>query len=731
MSRTASPFSSPPRGPGRRPGALRRLAAAGLALALGASIVGTTSAAADEPSAKALDVDLSTVTGPATGVGQGILYGITEDGSQPADEYVEPLNLNAFRGGGWFAGGWIRDGYTYGDATKSEVASIIAQAKRLKASSGNPDFQYQVIVSDLFGSTGGAPANTRWPCTDGDCSNWLEFIDTAVGALQESGINFAYDIFNEPDLSIFWRPGVNTPQYFQMWDSAYKELRRIAPDAKIVGPSFAFTPERNPGEWATFFEHVKAAGTVPDWITNHDEGDVDDPVTVAQSLRTALDVAGIPQRPLSANEYQPADRQSAGVTAWYLARFAQSSYANAMRGNWSCCMIPNLTGLLAHAQTGWAPTGNWWAMRTSADMTGSLVKTSGQVGTTAISAAKDPSKGQAVALLGDADGYTGSAKVTFSGLRSAAYLVRRHQVHATVYRMPDGGALYSRQVQFSGNLDVSDDGSVTVPASFEGSHDAIAVYLSWTQPQTTSVQAPEVMVPGSSYDVPVVFTNGSTSPDTQVRTSLAVTAENPADAADIRITAADGGSAAAVVHQLPPGGSTTATFHVDVPASAPSVAYRLVATTTLINHGHVTASDSADVIAPCTLGVPCEAENGQLAGGACLATDHPGYTGAGFVACFTSSGPSVTEQFAAPADGTYTLDLRYAAGPDGPQGTRTATVTAGGVSQQIQLPLTGSWNTWGDSTVPVQLTAGSNDVSVSFQKSDLGWFNLDHLVLTK
>jgi hypothetical protein len=716
---------------GRRSNRIGGVAATGLALTVAAGITGATAATADEPPTKELAVDLSTVTGPATGVGQGILYGITEDGSQPADEYVQPLNLNAFRGGGWFAGGWIRDGYKYGDATKAEVASIIAQAKRLQQSSGNPDFQYQVIVSDLFGSTGGAPANTLWPCTDGDCSNWLEFIDTAVGALEESGINFAYDIFNEPDLSIFWRPGVNTPQYFQMWDTAYRELRRIAPGAKIVGPSFAFTPERNPEEWATFFEHVKAADTVPDWITNHNEGDVDDPVTVAQSLRDALDAAGIPQRPLSANEYQPADRQSAGVTAWYLARFAQSTYANAMRGNWTCCMIPNLTGLLAHAQTGWAPTGNWWAMRTNADMTGSLVKTSGQVGTMAISAAKDPSKGQAVALLGDANGYTGAATVNFTGLGSAAYLVRERQVHATVYRLPDG-VLYSKRVQFSGNLDVADDGSVSVPVSFEASHDAIAVYLSWSHPQTTSIRAPELMVPGGSYEVPVVFTNGSTSPDTEVQTSLAITAEDPNATAGITVEAVDGGgSTARIVHQLGAGESTTATFQVEIPESAPNVAYRLVATTSLINHGHLTVTDSTDVIAPCALGATCEAENGQLAGGACPATDHPGYTGTGFVACFTSPGGSVTQQFAVPADGAYTLHLRYAAGPNGPMSTRSATVTANGVSQQVQLPLTGSWNTWGDSAVTLQLKAGRNDIAVSYQPTDLGWFNLDHLVLTR
>src|SRR5665647_3282327 len=108
------------------------------------------------------------------------------------------------------------------------------------------------------------------------------------------------------------------------------------------------------------------------------------------SLADALDANGIAQRPLSSNEYQPADRQTAGDTAWYLARLAQSNYANAMRGNWSCCTIPNLTGLLTKTPSGWAPNGNWWVMRTYADLTGSLVSTSEQVGSTAISASVDP-----------------------------------------------------------------------------------------------------------------------------------------------------------------------------------------------------------------------------------------------------------------------------------------------------------------------------------------------------
>jgi Ricin-type beta-trefoil lectin domain-like len=421
---------------------------------------------------ESMNVNLAATTGPSTGVGEGFLYGFNQDGTQPPDQYLQPLHPNAYRGGGHVTRGWIGDGYKYGSGTRTDVDTVIAQAERLAPYNA----EFQVLVTDLYGLDGGQPSNTVYPCDNGDCSNWVSFIDQTVGALQASGLRFAYDIDNEPDISIFWPRGVNSVQYFQMWDTAFREIRRIAPNAKIVGPSFAFTPLANRGEWQTWLAHVKSAGTVPDEITNHDEGDVDDPVAVSQALNGALDSAGIARRPLSANEYQPADRQTAGVTAWYLARFAQSGYANAMRGNWVCCLIPNLTGIVAVNGGGFAATGNWWAFRTYADLTGMLVPTSGQVGSTAISAAADSANKRAVAILGDSNGYTGSASVTFSGLSSVPWLASNGSVHVTVYRIPDQSPLNARQVVSDQDMSTG-GGSITVPVTFQASHDAFGIYL--------------------------------------------------------------------------------------------------------------------------------------------------------------------------------------------------------------------------------------------------------------
>jgi Ricin-type beta-trefoil lectin domain len=445
-------------------------AATGVTLAVALLTPAPGHAAASE----SFSVNLASTRGASTGVGSGILYGINQDASLPTDANLLPLGINAFRGGGHASRGWIGDNYTFGSATQADVTEITTQARRLT----QPPYhaQYQVILSDVYGADGGQPSNTMWPCDNGNCSNWISFIDATVGALQNSGLKLAYDVWNEPDISAFWVRGINSTQSFQMWDAGVREIRRIAPGALIVGPSMAFTPQQNAGQWNTWLAHVKAAGTAPDEITNHNEGDGDDPVAVAQSLNSALSANGISARPLSSNEFDPQDQQTAGQIAWYLARFDLSGYTNAMLGNWNCCETPNLTGILTGSGSSWQPTGKWWAFRSYADLTGSLVTTSGQVGSTAITAAEDSSAKRAVALLGDDGSFTGTASVTFSGLASQSWLSSGGSVKVVVDRIPDQSPLSAPQVVLSQTMSAS-SGSITVPFTFQAAHDAFAIYV--------------------------------------------------------------------------------------------------------------------------------------------------------------------------------------------------------------------------------------------------------------
>jgi hypothetical protein len=139
-------------------------------------------------------------------------------------------------------------------------------------------------------------------------------------------------------------------------------------------------------------------------------------------------------------------------------------------------LIPNLAGVLTNNNGTWESNGMWWDMRVYADMTGELVSTSGEVGTTAISASENRLHRRVVALLGDEYGYTGPASVTFSGLSSVPWLANNGTVDAVVYRIPNSSAVLSPQVVLDQVMSAS-SGSLTLNFNFQSPHDAYAIYL--------------------------------------------------------------------------------------------------------------------------------------------------------------------------------------------------------------------------------------------------------------
>ncbi|HWO61997.1 MAG TPA: CBM35 domain-containing protein, partial [Umezawaea sp.] len=122
-----------------------------------------------------------------------------------------------------------------------------------------------------------------------------------------------------------------------------------------------------------------------------------------------------------------------------------------------------------------------------------------------------------------------------------------------------------------------------------------------------------------------------------------------------------------------------------------------------------------------------EAERATLTGGAVTATDHPGYSGTGFVGGFTD-GNKGTAKATFPVTvtaGTYSLNLGYA---NGTGSARTLTLTVdGGSARQISLAATANWDTWGSSGTSVALGAGSHSISYAFGPADNGNVNVDYL----
>ncbi|WP_284747810.1 carbohydrate-binding protein [Amycolatopsis sp. RTGN1] len=125
-----------------------------------------------------------------------------------------------------------------------------------------------------------------------------------------------------------------------------------------------------------------------------------------------------------------------------------------------------------------------------------------------------------------------------------------------------------------------------------------------------------------------------------------------------------------------------------------------------------------------------EAESAALAGGAVVETDHPGYSGSGFVGGFTDGHRGTartTFAVSAASAGSYTLALGYA---NGTGSSRTLTLTVDSTAQQISLPATASWDSWGSASVAVSLGAGAHSVSYTFGSGDSGNVNLDRLDVT-
>ena len=136
----------------------------------------------------------------------------------------------------------------------------------------------------------------------------------------------------------------------------------------------------------------------------------------------------------------------------------------------------------------------------------------------------------------------------------------------------------------------------------------------------------------------------------------------------------------------------------------------------------------------CLFDTACEAENGDLAGGALPAVGHHGHTGGSYVEGFEQAGASITYRITAvPSDGDYALAVRYAnsTGSDGRTTTRTLSARAGaGAPVRLTLPPTAGWDDWATASVPVHLAAGTNTVTVTEELADSGRVNVDSLAVT-
>ncbi len=121
-----------------------------------------------------------------------------------------------------------------------------------------------------------------------------------------------------------------------------------------------------------------------------------------------------------------------------------------------------------------------------------------------------------------------------------------------------------------------------------------------------------------------------------------------------------------------------------------------------------------------------EAEAAKLSGGASPNTNHPGYSGGGFVDGYWNGGATTTFEVTVDESGTYDVGLRYANGPNPFSGTKSISVYVNGEKVgQTHLPDTGTWQTWATHTEALELQAGGNTIAYVYDDEDDGNVNLD------
>lgn len=88
----------------------------------------------------------------------------------------------------------------------------------------------------LHGLWGGGGPNDTWPGDNGDWTEFDKFLDQlfsdwkAISAADDP--KFYTEIWNEPELSIFW--GRTKEQWLDMWEHAYARLRYCTKFIPIV-----------------------------------------------------------------------------------------------------------------------------------------------------------------------------------------------------------------------------------------------------------------------------------------------------------------------------------------------------------------------------------------------------------------------------------------------------------------------------------------------------------------
>jgi hypothetical protein len=415
-------------------------------------------------------IDLATQLGAPTYRASGFIYGLSQDGTQPPQAMQTDINTQFIRAGGAQIGcpdgGWVNGAYT---ARWNSVEGYYQRTQAIGAT-------FILLVHDLWGAD--SVCNVPlWPGDNGDWTDYTNFMTQVIHDALASGMTGSdvhWDIWNEPDLSLFWGP--TQDQYLEMWKRGYEMIRAAIPDAVIVGPSTARQPFV--GWFTTYLDYVLANNVIPDYISWHQLVPLNDPQISSATLDDLLSERDISVRGYQVNEYGDCcnNEQQPGPSVWYLGRFERNNI-DALRANWGMAsgLYAGMGGLVTN--TG-EPMGVWWAYKRYADISGQLVNVTAGRRIDGV-AGTDAEMRQAIIVLGNR-GVTGFVSVDITGFDSTPYLLDDGQVNVLVERMPSGSAVVTAPEIISNERMTVTSDALNLTLNWATGFDAYAITLSPT-----------------------------------------------------------------------------------------------------------------------------------------------------------------------------------------------------------------------------------------------------------
>ncbi|KAJ0116698.1 hypothetical protein J7T55_009848 [Diaporthe amygdali] len=309
------------------------------------------------PSGRAT-VDLTASVGQASFLGSGFIYGWPDNGTSAdnsiPDNFVTDIKFHASRAGGAqiSALGWAGGGY---NEYIGRFDSTLSNYRTTRKYGGD----FILLPHDLWGSDGGQSAGSVFP---GDNGNWTEmevFFGQLVSDLKENDMleGLVFDIWNEPELTIFWNQ---------------------LPGTLISGPSSANAPGLDLDTWSTWLNTIQTNDVVPDIYSWHQIGEWQrEPDRVIPDFNTLLNRYNLPQRPIDNNEYAWPSEQNPGTSVFYLAQLERHN-VRGLRANWgSGSDLHNFMADLVFKNTDgtYSSNGDWQVYRYYGQMDGDRVAT--------------------------------------------------------------------------------------------------------------------------------------------------------------------------------------------------------------------------------------------------------------------------------------------------------------------------------------------------------------------